>query len=112
MNNFRGGFGGGFGGGMQMQQLLKQAQKMQEDLAKKQEELKETVVTGTCSGGLVNVEMNGDKKILSLKISKDIVDPEDIEMLEDMIIASINDANAQIDKIKKETMGDMNGIPF
>lgn len=108
MNNFR----GGFGGGMQMQQLLKQAQKMQEDLTKKQEELEATVFSATSGGGMVNIEMNGKKQIVSLKINKDIVDPEDTEMLEDMIIACFNEASSKVDEAKKSTMGDMGGLPF
>ncbi len=108
MNNFR----GGFGGGMQMQQLLKQAQKMQEDLAKKQEELENAVVTSSSGGGMVNIEMNGKKELISLKINKEIVDPEDTEMLEDMIKACFNDAIGKVDSLKKETMGDMPNLPF
>ncbi len=108
MNNFR----GGFGGGMQMQQLLKQAQKMQEDLAKKQEELESSTFSASSGGGMVNIELNGKKEILSLKINKDIVDPEDTEMLEDMIIACFNEASKKVDETKKSTMGDMGGLPF
>lgn len=108
MNNFR----GGFGGGMQMQQLLKQAQKMQEDLAKKQEELESSTFSASSGGGMVNIELNGKKEILSLKINKDIVDSEDTEMLEDMIIACFNEASKKVDETKKSTMGDMGGLPF
>ena len=108
MNNFR----GGFGGGMQMQQLLKQAQKMQEDLAKKQEELESSTFSASSGGGMVNIELNGKKEILSLKINKDIVDPEDTEILEDMIIACFNEASKKVDETKKSTMGDMGGLPF
>ncbi len=108
MNNFR----GGFGGGMQMQQLLKQAQKMQENLAKKQEELESSTFSASSGGGMVNIELNGKKEILSLKINKDIVDPEDTEMLEDMIIACFNEASKKVDETKKSTMGDMGGLPF
>ena len=108
MNNFR----GGFGGGMQMPQLLKQAQKMQEDLAKKQEELESSTFSASSGGGMVNIELNGKKEILSLKINKDIVDPEDTEMLEDMIIACFNEASKKVDETKKSTMGDMGGLPF
>ena len=108
MNNFR----GGFGGGMQMQQLLKQAQKMQEDLAKKHEELESSTFSASSGGGMVNIELNGKKEILSLKINKDIVDPEDTEMLEDMIIACFNEASKKVDETKKSTMGDMGGLPF
>lgn len=108
MNNFK----GGFGGGMQMQQLLKQAQKMQEELAKKQEELETSVVNASSGGGMVNIEMNGKKEIVSIKINKEIVDPEDTEMLEDLIKACFNEASSKIDKLKKDTMGDMSNLPF
>ena len=108
MNNFR----GGFGGNMQMQQLLKQAQKMQEDLAKKQEELENSTFNASVSGGMVTLEMTGKKEIKSLKINPKIVDPEDTEMLEDLIVAAFNEASNKVDTLKKETMGDMNGLPF
>lgn len=108
MNNFR----GGFGGGMQMQQLMKQAQKMQEDLMKKQEELENSTVTASSGGGMVNIELNGKKEVVSLKINPDIVDRDDTEMLEDLIVACFNEASKKIDTLKKETMGDMGGLPF
>lgn len=108
MNNFR----GGFGGGMQMQQLMKQAQKMQEDLLRKQEELENSTVSASSGGGMVNIELNGKKEVVSLKINPDIVDRDDTEMLEDLIIACFNEASKKIDNLKKETMGDMGGLPF
>lgn len=109
MNGFRGGFGGG---NMQMQQLLKQAQKMQEDLAKKQEELENSTVEASVSGGMVTIEMSGKKEVKSLKINPQIVDAEDTEMLEDLIIAAFNEASSKVDSLKKDTMGDMGGLPF
>lgn len=109
MNGFRGGFGGG---NMQMQQLLKQAQKMQEDLAKKQEELENSTISASVSGGMVTIEMTGKKEVKSLKINPQIVDPEDTEMLEDLIIAAFNEASKKVDTLKEETMGNMNGLPF
>ena len=109
MNGFRGGFGGG---NMQMQQLLKQAQKMQEDLAKKQEELENSTVEASVSGGMVTIEMSGKKEVKSLKINPQIVDAEDVEMLEDLIIAAFNEASSKVDALKKDTMGDMGGLPF
>lgn len=108
MNGFR----GGFGGGMQMQQLMKQAQKMQEDMLKKQEELASSVVEASVSGGMVKIEMSGKKEIKSLKINPQIVDPDDTEMLEDLIVAAFNEASNKVDALKKETMGDMGGLPF
>jgi len=109
MNGFRGGFGGG---NMQMQQLLKQAQKMQEDLAKKQEELENSEVEASVSGGMVTIKMSGKKEVKSLKINPQIVDSDDTEMLEDLIIAAFNEASSKVDALKKDTMGDMGGLPF
>ena len=111
MNNFRGGFGGGMGG-MNMQALMKQAQKMQEDLQKKQEELETSTVESTAGGGMIKMVLNGKKEIESLKIDPQIVDPNDTEMLEDMIKACFNDASKKVDELKKSTMGDMGNLPF
>lgn len=111
MNNFRGGFGGQMGG-MNMQALMKQAQKMQEDLQKKQEELEASTVKSTAGGGMIDLELNGKKEIVSLKINPQIVDPQDTEMLEDMIKACFNDASKKVDELKKSTMGDMGNLPF
>ena len=108
MNNFR----GGFGGGMNMQQLMKQAQKMQEDLQRKQEELENATVESSAGGGMINLTMNGKKEIVNLKIDQQIVDPNDTEMLEDMIKACFNDATKKVDELKKSTMGDMGNLPF
>ena len=108
---------GGFGGGMNMQQLMKQAQKMQADMQAKmekaEEELENTTLTGTSGGGMVEVTCTGKKKITSVKIKPEIVDPDDIEMLEDLIkvaildAASVNDAYDQADKLEKSLKGDM-----
>ncbi len=111
MNNFRGGFGSGMGG-MNMQALMKQAQKMQEDLQKKQEELETSTVESTAGGGMIKMVLNGKKEIESLKIDPQIVDPNDTEMLEDMIKACFNDASKKVDELKKSTMGDMGNLPF
>lgn len=111
MNNFRGGFGGSMGG-MNMQKLMQQAQKMQEEMQKKQEELESSTVSSTAGGGMIKLELNGKKEIISIKIDPQIVDPEDTEMLEDMIKACFNDASQKIDELKKSTMGDMGNLPF
>ena len=91
------GFGGG--GGANMQQLMKQAQKMQADLKAAQEELAETEVVATSGGGMVEVVMTCDRKISSIKIAPEAVDPDDVEMLEDMIIAALNEA---MDSVEEE----------
>ena len=103
MNNFRGGMGGF--GGMNMQQLMRQAQKMQEDMAKAQEELESTVVEGVSGGGMVKVSMNCNGEIQSFKLAREAVDPEDIEMLEDLILAAIKDANTKAKEIKDGKVG-------
>ncbi len=95
---------GGFGGGMNMQQMMKQAQKMQEQMQKAQEELEETEIEGTAGGDLVTVTLNGKKRMLGVSIKPEAVDPDDIEMLEDLIIAAYNDAFEQAEELEKEKM--------
>ena len=86
----RGGFPGMPGGNMQ--QMLKQAQKMQEKLAKVQEELEAREYEASAGGGMVTVKANGKKEILALTIRPEAVDPEDVEMLQDMVVAAVNEA--------------------
>lgn len=86
-----GAHGGGFGGNS-MQSLMKQAQQMQQKLQEAQQELEELQVVGNASGGLVEVTANGKKTLLSVKIKPEACDPDDVEMLEDLILAAINDA--------------------
>ncbi len=101
MSNFRGGMGG-FGN---MQNLMRQAQKMQEDMLKAQQELAETKVEGVSGGGMVSVTMSGDGEIEHISLKREAVDPDDIEMLEDLIIAAIKDANAKAKELKDSKMG-------
>jgi DNA-binding YbaB/EbfC family protein len=103
MANFRGGMGGF--GGMNMQNLMRQAQKMQEDMAKAQEELENTTVEGVSGGGMVKVTMTCSGEIQSFKLAREAVDPDDIEMLEDLILAAIKDAGAKAKDIKDDKMG-------
>lgn len=105
----RGGFGG-FGGGNQMQNLMKQAQKMQEQMAKAQEELEEAELTATAGGGLVSVTVNGKKEIRSVVIKPEAVDPDDVELLEDLIMAAINESYKKADALSKEKMGAFGGL--
>ena len=93
-NGAGGGYGGGHGGG-NMQSLMKQAQQMQAKLAEAQQQLEELEVKGAASGGLVEVTCNGKKDILSVKVKPEACDPDDVEMLEDLILAAINDAYAK-----------------
>ena len=103
--------GMGFGGGMNMQSLMKQAQKMQAEMQQKaeqaEEELTNAVLTGTSGGGMVEVTCDGHKKITSIKLKPEVVDPDDIEMLEDLIVAAVNDATNKADELEKSLKGDM-----
>ena len=100
-------YNGGFGGGNQMQQLMKQAQKMQEDLQRKQKELEDKTFSSTSGGGMVTVEMNGKRQITKLSIRPEIVSADDVEMLEDLIIAAFNETSKKIDDEKQTTMGNL-----
>lgn len=106
---YRGGFGG-FGGGNQMQNLMKQAQKMQEEMQKAQAELEETEVEGTSGGGLIKLTMTAKKVVTSLEINPDAVDTEDLTMLEDLIIAALNDGYEKAEKAYNEKMGAFGGL--
>ena len=88
----KGGFRGMPGGGMNQMAMMKQAQKMQQEMLRMQEELENKVFTATAGGGMVQVVCNGKKTVLSVSIKPEICDPDDCEMLEDMILAAINDA--------------------
>lgn len=93
-----------FGNKAQMQSMLKKARKMQEDVQKAQEEVKKQTVGVTVGGGAVTLTMNGDKQITALKISKDAIDPEDPEMLEDLITTAVNEASRKADEMAKKVM--------
>ena len=97
---------GGFGGG-NMQQLMKQAQVMQRKLQEAQQELADSEVTGSAAGGMVEVTLTGDKTPVSVSIKPEAVDPDDVEMLEDMVLAALNDAMKQADDLSKELLGPM-----
>ena len=108
MAGYRGGFGGGFGGfggSNQMQNMIKQAQKLQEEMQKAQAELEEMMVEGTSGGGLVKVTMNAKKSIKNIEVNPDAVDTEDITMLEDLILAAVNDGYEKAEKVYAEKMG-------
>ncbi len=99
---------GGFGGG-NMQQLMKQAQQMQRKMQEAQKQISETEVTGSAAGGMVQVAMMADKTPVSVTIKPEAVDPDDVEMLEDMVLAALNDAMKQADAVAKELMGPLGG---
>ncbi len=95
----------GMGGGPQnMQSMIKQAQKMQEDMERVQSELEEEVTEVTAGGGAVKVEIKGSREILSIKLQEDVVDPDDIETLEDLIVAAVNEAIKTVDSKAQSAM--------
>ena len=100
----------GMGGGPQnMQAMLLQAQKMQEDMAAKQEELDAREYDISAGGGVVAVKINGKKEILSIDLSPEIVDPDDIETLSDILVAAVNEAIKRVEDTNAEEMGKITG---
>ena len=93
---------------MNIQQMMKQAQQMQERMQKQMEELR---VEATAGGGMVTVSMNGAKQVLSLKIDPEAVSKEDVEMLQDLILAALNDAHRKVEEeMQKQMSGMMGGL--
>ncbi|MFD3450477.1 YbaB/EbfC family nucleoid-associated protein [Microbacteriaceae bacterium 4G12] len=88
-----------------MNNMMKQMQKMQKQMQQAQEELVQKTVVGTAGGGMVTVVANGNKQILEVNIKEEVVDPEDIEMLQDLVLAATNDALKKIDELTSATMG-------
>lgn len=108
------GMGGGMGGGMNMN-MIKQAQKMQQDMLKMQQELQEKSYQAAAGGGVVRAEVDGRHTLKSLIIDPDAVDPEDVEMLQDMILAAVNEAMRAADADASSTMSQLTGgmgLPF
>ncbi|XBC98433.1 YbaB/EbfC family nucleoid-associated protein [Pseudalkalibacillus hwajinpoensis] len=95
----------GMGGGGNMNNMMKQMQKMQKDMAKAQEELKDKVVEGSAGGGMVLVKANGHKEILEVIVKEEVVDPDDIDMLQDLVLAATNDALRNVDEMVNKDMG-------
>ena len=99
-----------FPGGMgNMQAMMKKVQKMQADMAKMQEDLKSRTVETSVGGGAVTVVVSGKKELKSIKINPTAVDPEDVEMREDMILTAVNDAMKQIDELTEKEMAKVTG---
>lgn len=92
-----------------MNNMFKQVQKIQKQMQKAQEELKEKTVEGTSGGGMVTVVVNGHKEILDIKIEKEAVDPDDIEMLQDLVLAAVNDALKKADEMIQNDLGKFTG---
>ena len=106
----KGGFPrGGMGGGMNMQQMMMKAQKMQQEIEKKQQELNETEFSATAGGGMVTVTVKGDRTVQSVKIDPACVDPDDVEMLEDLIVAGVNAAIKEASDTVEREMGRITG---
>ena len=97
------------GGPGNMNQMLKQAQKMQEDMATLQEDLEQREYTASSGGGLIEVTVTGKHELKSLKIKPEAVDPEDVEMLEDLITVAVNEAIGNAMKASEEEMGAITG---
>ena len=104
------GFPGGMGGfgGMNINQLMKEAKKMQADIEKSQEELVSKEFEASAGGGAINVKVSGNKEIKEIKIQKDVVDPDDVEMLEDLILTCVNEALRKVDSAQAAQMGKYN----
>ena len=108
----RGGFPGGMGMG-NMNNLMKQAQKMQRQMEEKQRDLEEKEFTAKSGGGAVEVTVTGKREITKIKLSEEAVDPEDIETLEDLIMAAVNEALRMVDEESSSAMGGLaGGLPF
>ena len=111
----KGGFrGGGMGGGMNMN-MIKQAQKMQEDMLKMQAEMEDKTYSAQAGGGVVTAVVTGKHELTELKIEPDAVDPEDVEMLQDLIVAAVNEAMRKAESSMSESMSKLTGginLPF
>ena len=111
----RGGYPG-MGGGMNMNNMMKQVQKMQKQMEEQQKALEESEYSATAGGGAVEVTVTGKKVLTKVKLDPDAVDPDDVEMLEDLIMVAVNDAMKQVDDANSSSMarmtGGMGGFPF
>ena len=104
----KGGFRGPMGGGMNMN-MIKQAQKMQQDMLKMQEEMESKEYDATAGGGMVKAVVNGKHELLSLTINPEAVDPEDVEMLQDMVVAAVNEAMRKGEAEAAQNMSKLTG---
>ena len=106
----RGGFPGGMGGfgGMNLNNLMKEAKKMQADMEKSQAELATKEFEASAGGGAVNVKVTGDKTIKEIKIKPEVVDPDDVEMLQDLILSCVNEALRKVDSAQAQSLGKYN----
>ena len=105
----KGGFRGGSFGGMNQMNMMRQAQKMQQDLMKMQEELETQTYSAAAGGGVVKAEVNGKHELVGLTIDPEAVDPDDVEMLQDMVIAAVNEAMRAADSAASASMSKLTG---
>ena len=105
----KGGFRGGMPGGMSQMQMMKQAQKLQQEMLRMQEEQENATYTAKAGGGVVSATVNGKHEVLDLVIDPEAVDPEDVEMLQDMIIAAVNEAMRTADAEAAQNMSRLTG---
>ena len=103
-NNF-----GGFGGA-NINNLIRQEQKMKEEMAREKAQLEESEFTSSVGGGMVEVKMMGDRTLKSISIKPEVVDPDDVEMLEDLVVSAVNDVLGQIARKEKESMPNIPGM--
>ena len=103
-NNFR-----GMPGGMNQAAMMKQVQKMQQDMMRMQQELEEKTYTASAGGGVVEATVSGKNRVTSIKIAPEAVDPDDVEMLEDLIVAAISEAMNQAETAASESMKKITG---
>ncbi|MCH5286788.1 MAG: YbaB/EbfC family nucleoid-associated protein [Christensenellaceae bacterium] len=98
---------GGFGGGANMQQLMRQAQKMQQAMTEAQEKLDAAEYEASAGGGVVSVKVSGKRELMSITIDPKVVDPDDVEMLQDLIMAAVNEALRKGEETREATMSRM-----
>ena len=107
----------GMGGGMNMASIMKQAQKMQKQMTQLQDDLSQRTLETSAGGGAIKVIISGRKEIKEIKIDPSVVDPEDVEMLEDLVMSAVNEAVRQADELHQKEMssitgGSIPGMPF
>ena len=105
----RGGYPGGMGMPGNMNNLMKQAQRMQRQMEESQKEMETKEFTAKAGGGAVSVTVTGSKEVKEVIIDKEVVDPDDVEMLQDLIVAAVNEAMKQVDEVNQATMSKMTG---
>ena len=105
----RGGGFPGMGGGMNPQQMMMKVQRMQKQMQEAQEEIANTELEASAGGGMVTVKMTGGYKMVSVEIKPEAVDPEDVEMLQDMVLAAMNEVLSKVEKLSEEKMGAFSG---